>query len=229
MNRLTRFSQLLIIAAALTLLGAGEAAPPGAVVTKSFSVGSSYGARTIFSLTVREPGCIQARATWSGNARTLAVILNGPGRTSAYKRQDGGSGVVLAYSATATDVSRGTGWSITISNFGGGTASGSVTIEYPPTQTPCEVKAAPGSRAGQVVLSWKYTGKTLPGRFLAQRRTDNNIVCQVRPSTSQTAYSCTDSGLRSKTIYTYRVCSVSATASQCSASNVSPTVSVTAP
>ena len=223
----------------LTLLGAGYAVPTRTLTTKNFFIGSDYGARATFSFNIREPGCIWAKATWTGTASSLSLILKGPDdQAPAYNRQDGSSDLVLAYSVKADDLKSGTSWTITIANFGGGTASGEITIEIPPTQVPCEVEATPGNSPGQIMLSWSYTGKELPAFFLVERSTDDetwsNVVsiCQLKPSALQTSYSCTDnSGLKFNVfLYHYRACSVlSASASRCGKSNVSPSVSVRAP
>ncbi|MBI1877221.1 MAG: hypothetical protein HYR94_03130 [Chloroflexi bacterium] len=237
MNINHRLSIVCIITV-LTLLGAGYAVPTRTPTTKNFSIGDDYGARATFSFNIRESGCIWAKATWTGTASNLSLILNGPDdQAPAYNRQDGTSDLVLAYSVKADDLKSGISWTITIANFGGGTASGEITIEIPPTQVPCEVEALPGKSPGQIMLSWNYTGKELPAFFLVERSTDDQIwdivvsSCKLRPSGLQTSYSCSDnSGLKSKALYYYRACSVpSASAGGCGTLNVSPPVLVKAP
>ena len=237
MSKKLYYLYIWLIFASLVLLAAGEINPTLFITTKSFSVDSTYGMRTTIPITIREQGCIWAQATWptSSSAKTLALILNGPGSTSAYRRQDGKSGVVLAYSITESDARKGTSWSISIANFGGGTAKGQILIEYPPTQVPCELKAVKGSTTGRVDLSWKYTGKTIPVSFLVERSNDDKfkspkVICTSKPSASKTSYICSDSGVKSRTVYYYRVCSVSSSkASACSTTNVLPFVSIQVP
>jgi hypothetical protein len=131
---------IILIIAALTLLGAGYHTPAQAPTTKSFSISNSYGARTTFSFKIRESGCIWVKATWTGTAKKLALILNGPNQTLPYNRQDGSSGLTLTYNVKATDIKKATKeqpWTLTITNFGGGTARGRITIDIPPNQVTC--------------------------------------------------------------------------------------------
>jgi hypothetical protein len=236
MNSTYRLSFVFIIAASLALLAFGRTPATYPPATKSFSINSDYGARTTFSFQIREPGCVWAKATWTGTAKNLALILNGPGRDTAYKRQDGSSGLLLSYSLNAKDLTAGTNWVLTIANFGGGRANGQIVIEIPPNQIPCEVEAIPGKLPAQIVLNWRYTGKTPPGLFLVERSTDDKTwsraaaTCQLKPSPSRTSFACTDSGgLKSKALYYYHVCAVEASAGRCDTLNASPSISIRAP
>ncbi len=71
------------------------------------------------------------QAIWAGSARNLALILNGPGQTGYYARQDGGSPLALEFKVGQTEMNRGRDWKVSIVNFGGGRASGHVLVEYP--------------------------------------------------------------------------------------------------
>jgi hypothetical protein len=219
MNKKSYSLRVWSIFAWIILLAASEASPAFSKTTQDFSVGSDFGARLTVPITIKEQGCIWASLTWpeSSTAKTLALILNGPGSNSAYQRKDGQSGVVLYYSVTADNIKKDTNWSISIANFGGGTAKGKITIEYPPNQVPCELKAVTSKTKGQIALSWVYTGKLFKGSFLIERSTDNKtwsvISSCTKPlpassKTTSTSYSCTDSGLSSNRTYYYRVCSI---------------------
>lgn len=243
MNKKSYSLPVWLIITAITLLASSNANPAFSRTTKDFSIDSSYGARTTFPLTIKEEGCVWAQATWpaSSRAKTLALILNGPGSDSAYQRIDGKSEVVLYYSVTANDVKKGTNWSISIVNFSGGTAKGQITIEYPPTQVPCELKAGiPKTKTrGQIDLSWVYTGKSFKGSFLIERSTDNKTWSVISSctksapaSSSKTPlnnYACADTGLSSNKTYYYRACSV-ASGSKCDVKKyITPATSVKMP
>jgi hypothetical protein len=99
--------------------------------TYSFSVSSTSGDRNIFYFTVNSCITINGEATWTGSAANLALILNGPGQEGYYVREDGLSPLSLSYTVTTADLSKGTDWRLSIVNFGGGDATGTVTIVYP--------------------------------------------------------------------------------------------------
>jgi hypothetical protein len=123
---------ILIILTCMSIFGIAAA------VTYPFSVGSTFGDRDMFNFTVTSPGVIKAEATWSGSASGLALILNGPGQVGYYARKDGASPLTLSYTATNADTSQGDTWSISIVNFGGGMASGTLTLTYPgATESSC--------------------------------------------------------------------------------------------
>ena len=96
-----------------------------------FSVSSTFGDRDVFYSTVDSVGIISAEATWTGGASNLALILNGPGQVGYFSREDGPSPLSLSYTVTSADLSKGTDWTISIVNFGEGSAAGTVRIKYP--------------------------------------------------------------------------------------------------
>jgi hypothetical protein len=126
--------QFLLVPLLIIIFFSGNAAAD----TYSFSVSSTFGDRDIFNFTVNSVGTINGEATWTGGAANLALILNGPGQVGYYARKDGPSPLSLSYTVTTTDLSKGTDWRLSIVNFGGGDATGTVTIAYPtgPTPTP---------------------------------------------------------------------------------------------
>jgi hypothetical protein len=130
--------------------------------TYSFSVGSTLGDRDTFNFTVNSVGTINAGATWTGTAANLALILNGPVQVGYYARDDGPSPLSLNYTVTSADLSKGSGWTLSIVNFRGGDATGTATITYPTNPTPAsgvttpsgpqKLKASTGD--GYVALDW---------------------------------------------------------------------------
>jgi hypothetical protein len=94
--------------------------------TYSFSVSSTFGDRNIFYFTVNSGRTINGEATWTGSAANLALILNGPGQEGYYALDEGLSPLSLSYTVTTADLSKGTDWRLSIVNFGGGDATGTV-------------------------------------------------------------------------------------------------------
>lgn len=105
---------------------------PSAVV-----LGPEFGDRVVFPLTVTGVGTVKVDARWNGSAGRLALILNGPERPELsnpgayYARRDGGSPLSLTYTVTAEDVERGRRFWVSLVNFSGGEALGSVEITKP--------------------------------------------------------------------------------------------------
>ncbi|MFQ5860427.1 MAG: hypothetical protein ACE5IG_02615 [Dehalococcoidia bacterium] len=104
----------------VTLPGQGE-----------FSVGS--GGRDVFEFTVPGPGTLTATAQWSGTAESLSLPLSGPGEAGFYARADGSSPLTLTFQFTAEVLANGTeGWDLSVLNFGGGRATGTLTLDFAP-------------------------------------------------------------------------------------------------
>lgn len=113
----------------------GQRVPPRiAVLDQAFRVDTTRGDRAVAQLTVLRPGRIRVQAMWSGSARSLALILNGPGQTGYYARRDGSSPLVVEFDVGQAHMRRGRDWKVSIVNFGGGTANGHLLIEYPGRQ-----------------------------------------------------------------------------------------------
>ena len=106
---------------------------------QAIQLGSEFGDRVIFPLTVGAPGTLEVRAHWSGSAGRLALILNGPPRpgqvnpVAAYARNDGASPLLLRYTVTAEDLERGRRFQVSLVNFAGGEALGGIDIQTPKT------------------------------------------------------------------------------------------------
>lgn len=100
-------------------------------VTKDFQL-ATYGSRETISLPVTQPGQLKMSATWGGNTKSLAIILNGPGKGNAYARNDGPSPLQLEYSIRPDDMAKGDNWTVSIVNFNKGkTASGLLSVVAP--------------------------------------------------------------------------------------------------
>jgi hypothetical protein len=247
MKQSTSKLQIFIIVLALV----STAASPIFATTakKDFDVSAAYGDRDTFDITAAEGGCIIARIdSWtnskSGEKPTtkLALILNGSDRTEYYARSDGNATnktpLWVSYSVSSTQVSKVKKWSVAVVNFTkSGTAKGTLYLEYPPSQTPCQLEVAVSKIKGQVDLRWLYTGKPFKGSFLVERSTDGTkwsavSVCKKSApmsATSSSSYTCSDTRLNSGTIYYYRACAIT-TGSACDIKqNITPAKYVNVP
>ncbi len=84
-----------------------------------------------YHLRLVKPGQIRVRATWSGTAANLALIINGPGQVGYYARKDGASPLEVVYNVTEDDLKAGNEWRVSVVNFGSGRADGTLTFTYP--------------------------------------------------------------------------------------------------
>ncbi|MGD9049253.1 MAG: hypothetical protein PVF77_14440, partial [Anaerolineae bacterium] len=104
--------------------------------------------RRIYHLRLTQPGQIRVRAEWTGAQSDLALIINGPGKTGYYARQDGTSPLEVAYNVSGADLAAGDHWRVSIASFGSARADGTVRITYPSgsSTTPfvTEFSVAPG-------------------------------------------------------------------------------------
>ncbi len=87
--------------------------------------------RVVYHLRLTEAGWIKVNASWTGTQTNLALIINGPGQSSYYARQDGPTGLSVAYAVTAADYEKGQEWRVTVASFGTGQATGKIAISYP--------------------------------------------------------------------------------------------------
>ena len=180
-----------------------------------------------FPFAVLEPGCIIAQVKpWSAatssrvsaNQLNLTVMVS---RTIAQTTGPATSIVPLWTSLAVSDsdiIHSQTGAAVpirstvAISTARGtvsGMISGTISVEYPPSQTPCEFKARPSAMRGRIDLGWRYTGRLFRGSFLVERSSDGRRWIPVSACTRSIAlaqYSCSDTtGLTSLTKYYYRV------------------------
>ena len=104
---------------------------------QAVELGSAFGDRVVFPVTVNGPGTIRIDASWTGSAERLALILNGPDRpemsnpVAYYAREDGSTPLTLSYSITQEDAQRGQRFFVSLVNFSGGEAQGDVKITKP--------------------------------------------------------------------------------------------------
>lgn len=217
------------------------AAPPDATTSSSFSLSSTTTGQK-FSVAVSEAGCIVAQIkSWSAatTGTTAATQLTLNVAVSRRSSRTSGSATSLvplwtSLALTSSDLSgvRSSG-TITVSMLPSRSSSarGTLWIEYPPSQTPCEFKALTSTTRGRVNLSWRYTGRSFKGSFLVQRSSDGRMwsaVSACARSASSDSYTCTDTGLTSARTYYYRACAVSS-GTTCSSTAVTPPLSVRAP
>jgi hypothetical protein len=115
--------------------------------------------RTVYYLRLLAPGEILVQAEWTGAQSDLALIINGPGKTGYYARQDGTSPLQVAYTVTAADLGTGADWRVTVASFGSERADGTVRITYPsgssssPFVTQFAVGPGFGSSVSVIVLN----------------------------------------------------------------------------
>ncbi|MBN1184613.1 MAG: hypothetical protein JXB49_20130 [Bacteroidales bacterium] len=104
------------------------------LINRKFNLRGSN--REIVEFEITNTGAIEVKAEWSGTARELALILNGPGRVQYYARNDGQSPLTLTYNVPADILSLGKMWKISVVNFGSSTiAQGNVQVTYPQITT----------------------------------------------------------------------------------------------
>jgi|GEM_PF-1270128 len=98
----------------------------------SFSLGGQSDNRQEFTFTVRTAGTIRIEARWTGAPDNLTLILNGPGQTGYYQRQEHDSPIVLVQDVNGDILRKGINWKASIVNFGPSVpVKGTVTITYP--------------------------------------------------------------------------------------------------
>lgn len=245
----SRYIVLVIaILVGLTLIAAGPNAPTAARDSFRFNLSSDYGdSDTSADFTVLQAGCILAQIpswTASGNtqkAEELSLVLYGPDPSGYYARSDGSASNIVplwtSYAVKSSEVGSRNNWRVSVFNFSKiGTAQGIVSFEYPPTQMPCEFRAAiPRDRtSGKIVLSWRYTGVPFRDNFRVERSTNGrqwNVVrdCTKGFSSQSDDYACADNSLTSGATYYYRACTTPSTDCTDLDATTTPPVSIRAP
>jgi hypothetical protein len=214
------------------------AAPDRASTSSSFSLSTTTSSQR-FTVPVSSAGCVLAQVkSWSAatsgttaaGSLTLSLAVS---RRTAQTTKAATSLVPLWTSVafTSSDLAGTRSGTVTIAlPSRSGSARGTLWIEYPPTQTPCEFKASPSRTRGRVDLSWRYTGSAFKGSFLVQRSSDGRTwraVTACTRSASSSTYTCSDTGLTSGRTYYYRACA--STGSTCGSSAVTPPLNAIAP
>jgi len=139
-----------------------DLAPGNAPVRASFNLGATFGSRHRIDLTIPRPGNIHLQVSWTGSARQLAVILNGPGQTAAYARVDGASPRVLDFAVTQAMVDQGREWQVSIVNFGDGSASVTVTGQHPAQSERLDLSSATVRSAWKLDEKVRLVGPAAP-------------------------------------------------------------------
>lgn len=225
---------------------AGQIQPSG--YTVDFRVGPTRGDRDTFSIEAGQAGCILARVQpWPPDTSidrpiNLALIVNSSDQKGYYARSDGNTRDLLplwtSYAVSSSEAAQVGEWTISVVNFTEGSLTqGQIQIEFPPAQIPCELLATVPRTPGKIDLSWRYTNPVRSGYFLIERSVSGGAPWSLVSTCGQSVdsltgerYTCSDSGLSSNTIYTYRACWVaSSSVQQCDTSNVTPAVSAKAP
>lgn len=122
--------------AAVPAPSAGAAADS---VDRPFVLVADRGDATSWRLLPGAAGAITAEATWGGGA-SLALILNGPGQTGYFARQDGTSPLVLRFRLTPELLRREGEWRLSVVNFSGRPVRGQVRITTPGAEPAAEVR-----------------------------------------------------------------------------------------
>jgi len=108
---------------------------PGSGVDISFT--DSFGhtptaARAIALVLVSGPGELQGIATWVGSPASTSMIINGPGQSGYYDREDGSSPLKVDYTIKPADYSAGALWSISWASFTAPSGlSGKIDLQIP--------------------------------------------------------------------------------------------------
>jgi len=147
----------------LQLRTASQTAAKQGSLSRPFSL-SGVGSLVV-DLEVKAAGRIEARAEWTGTAATLALILNGPGRVNYYARKDGKSPLSLTFDVAADLLALGSGWKLSVSNFGRETqAQGTVRVTYPGAAQQAQVSgraaATTGAKTGTQAAGTKASAQT---------------------------------------------------------------------
>jgi len=101
-------------------------------INRKFTLSASFGNRQLVQFRLERPGRVILDSTWQNGNIPLAMMLNGPGQTSAYTRKDGRSRSRVELVVTPTLFAKGHTWTATIANFSRkGPVSGVFKIGYP--------------------------------------------------------------------------------------------------
>ena len=146
------------------------AASKSAVINRAFDL-TSQGRETV-ELEITAAGKIEAKATWTGTAERVALILNGPDRTQYYARKDGRSPLTLSFDFDDSHLAKGGAWRLSVALFGEGTAKGRVEVRLP---------GAPAAASGTPQVG-KAKSET-PGRALAKGKTKETPAVSVAEPT----------------------------------------------
>lgn len=205
------------------------AAPARVAIDFPFDTATARGGAATFSFKVSTAGCIVAQVTTLSPSNATVRLDLSNSRTVANKTiRQSSIGTTWLTAPVPASAANGSTWRLSVS-APTGSAKGSVRIEYPPTQVPCEFTAA--ARGSEVTLSWTAPARPSGGTFLVERSdaTTRPAWRAVRgcnkPARESQAFRCAESGV-SNGAYLYRACLVSS-GSRCGTTNVTPPLAVT--
>lgn len=120
--------------------------PDRATISQVFKLGSAFGERDTFDITLPRAGMVNIHVVWRGTTKNLAVILNGPGQTGYYARRDGASPIEIKFNVTEQLFRRGAQWRVSVVNFSrSGSSVGRMVVDYPALVRPL-VRLSPSLR-----------------------------------------------------------------------------------
>jgi hypothetical protein len=104
---------------------------PASPLQTDFVVSPNSGS-AVNVVVLRGPGPVAAQMNWTGTPASLALLINGPGQTGYYARQDGPSVLSVNYVVTPADFAAGPNWLIRAVSFSAGTdATGNIQMSFP--------------------------------------------------------------------------------------------------
>lgn len=104
------------------------------LVAGLFDIGTEKASQISFPIKIVCPGPIRVRLSWSGTAKKLNIALIGPGPGTTlkeYAHQSGGPPLDVRYQAKVEETRRRDNWWVLLTNLEGGTANGTIKIDYP--------------------------------------------------------------------------------------------------
>ena len=90
-------------------------------------LGSESGSRQRYTFQVDRPGTVSVDCTWTGSAKVLTGILNGP----VGGRVDVGSPIHMFYQVEEKHLAKSKDFSLSVVNFRGGEAQGMIRLSFP--------------------------------------------------------------------------------------------------
>lgn len=122
-----------VLALTFFMLLSGMLSAQNSIINKSHRIHLENSRKTFSLHEIKIPGTLEVTANFRGTARSLALMVNGPGKVGFYARKDGRSPVKLTFEITSEHLKKGSGWKLTVVNFSKNTsATGTVRINFTP-------------------------------------------------------------------------------------------------
>lgn len=93
------------------------------------ALGSSYGEKHSIFLRIESVGVLTVSYRWTGTANQIALLVTGPDGKS--RRVDGRAPLSITTEVNTEHHAAGSQWEVTVINFGGGSAAGTISVSYP--------------------------------------------------------------------------------------------------